>query len=620
LKLRFQLLQGLPGSLPWECRLPEGYSLEFHSGRQFCQDCGGTLQRVRSSIRQPVGLMLGRPHVRLIEQQCTRCRQADSLDAYFQEVPPRGNYAFDLMVEVGLARHVKHQQDEEIRKQLQQRWGLDLPASSIGLLADSFLDGLAAVHQAHAPTLRRRLEEDGGYAMHVDGTCEAETDVLFAAIAEPHGWILEIAKMTSENKREIGKLMERCCERFGHPLAVVRDLSPNIAQAKAESIPQARDLICHYHFLETVGKKLCEKPHSKLKANIRRLKIASALKSIRHDLVHCSRKGDSLSATQIEQFLSHPEEIGKMDLVTSRRLVAYLTLRWLDDYKADLQGEYFPFDLPQLAFYRRGVKLAKMLREWVEDPGFPQRELSTFNTVSRHLGSLLDDEEVVMSAARTEKAEKMFTELRKVLRLSSRPSQTILRQRGPQEDRNAATQIQKRLEVWRDRLQKQHDQERDKERRADQAIVLQYLKKYETQLVGHVIELAGGRGPLVVRRTNNPAEHRFGSMKQGVRRKVGLKKLTRQIQAMRPEALLVRNLANQEYLNLVLDGTLENLPSAIAKQWGIAQAIRKSRKQATSDHPMPTTKKQLRNPLLLDNVKQLMAILVNMTSNKLQRA
>ena len=620
MKLRFQLIQGSSGRLPAACQLPDGYSLEIASGRQVCQHCRGPLRRVRTSTHRPVGLMLGRPHVRLIHQQCVRCGQADSLEVYYQEVPPRGNYAYDLMVEVGLARQRDHRQDGEIQSDLQTRWGLSLPASGIGLLADSFLDGLAAVHQAGGPALRRQLDQDGGYAMHVDGTCEAETDVLFTALAEPRGWMLEAATMTSENTGEISKLMRRCVERFGNPLAVVRDLSSNIANAKREAIPEARDFICHYHFLENVGNKLCQQPHAKLTTGLRRLKVCPALRSIRKDLVRWSRKGERLSTDQIEHLLSHPDQIVDLDAVALRRFVAYLGLRWLDDYKADLHGEYFPFDLPQLAFYRRGLQLGEMLRELVALPGFPERELSTLNTIAGHLGSLRDDVEVVAAAARLEKAAVLFEELRKVLRLSSRPGRRLLRQRGPSEGPKVAEQMQKRLDDWRDRLRQRHDREPDEQKRADQSTVLKYLEKYEQQLVGHVIELEGDRKPLVVQRTNNPAEHRFGSMKQGVRRKVGVKKLTRQIQAMRPEAFLVWNLSNREYVNLVLDGSLANLPSSIAKHWDLAQAIRKERLQPTTDHPMPTTKQQLRHPQLLGNVKQAIAKIVEMTAKETRAA
>jgi hypothetical protein len=560
--------------------------------------------------------MLGRPHVRLIHQQCSVCGQADPLEAYYRHVPRGGNYAYDLIVEVGLARFRDLRQDAEIESHVRRRWGLSLPASRVGMLAHSFLDGLAAVHQAHRAVLRQRLAQDGGYSMHVDGTCEAGTDVLFTALAEPRGWTLEVAKMTSENRQEISKLMQRAVERFGKPLAVVRDLSVNIEKAKREAVPEARDLICHYHFLENVGEKLCEKPHSKLGTALRRMKLRPSLKSIRSDLVRWSRTGERLSRTKIDQLFSHPEDIEQLDAVALRRFVAYVLLRWLDDYKADLQGEYFPFDLPNLAFYRRGRKLEEMVRQLVSSSDFPQRELSTLNTIARHLAPLRDDAEVVAVATRLEKSGAMFEELRQVLRLASHPGQRLLRGRALSQGRQVAKQMPQRLETWRDRLQKRHHRERDEDRRADQATVLKYLKKYEHQLVGHVIEVAGRPEPFVVLRTNNPPEHLFKSTKQGVRRKVGAKKLTRQVQAMRPETLLVPNLADPEYVNLVLEGSLANLPSEMAKHQQAAQAIRKQRLAPTTDHPIPITKKQLRQPQLLGNIKKALEKIIQTISKK----
>jgi hypothetical protein len=609
LKLRFRLLQDFPGLLPENCQLPEGYTLELTSDHDRCHYCAGRLRRVRTSTHYPVGMLLGRPRVRLIHQQCLLCGRADSLEVYYQQVPPGGNYAYDLMVKVGLARFVDQRQDAEIQADLKREWGLSLPASSIGLLSHSFLDGLAAVHQAHAPALRRKLEEDGGYALHVDGTCEPGTEVLFAAIAEPCGWTLETAKMASENQVEISNLMRRCLDRFGEPLAVMRDLSPNIQQAKREAIPQARDLICHYHFLENVGEKLCEQPHAKLTNVLRRLKVRPALGSLRKDLVRWSRKGVALSKSQIDQLLSHPEEIVGFDLVTLRRFVAYVLLRWLDDYTADLQGEYFPFDLPSLAFYRRALQLGKMVSELVAAPNFPSKEFSTLNTIARHLASLREDPEAVAAAERLEKASALFEELRKELRLSSLPGEPLLRGRGPTESRETVEQTQNGLEAWRDRLRQRQEQEPDGHKRADQAIVLKYLQKYEHELVGHVIERKGHE-PLVVQRTNNPVEHRFSATKRGVRQKVGAKKLTRQVQALRAEALLVWNLDDPDYVNLVLNGSQANLSSAIAKNWHLAQTIRQQRLAPATNHPLPTTKKQIRNSKVLDNIKKIVTKIV----------
>ena len=100
-------------------------------------------------------------------------------------------------------------------------------------------------------------------------------------------------------------------------------------------------------------------------------------------------------------------------------------------------------------------------------------------------------------------------------------------------------------------------------------------------------------------------EHRFGSTKRKLRRKVGSKKLTRYMQAMRPEVLLSPNLDDASYVDIVYGGNLENLASTFSACWSTAQTIRRERRQAKTSHPMPTTKQQLRRPQLLENIKQL---------------
>lgn len=616
MNLRAELVRRLTGALPPGGQLPEGYRLELVSEREECQICGGRLRRIRTSTHHPVGLMLGRPRLRRVEKECVRCGQNDSVDVH-QFIPVQGNYAYDLMVEVGLARLCDLRQDAEICQQLQRRWGLSLPLSAIGLLVDSFLDGLAAVHRAHAPVLRRQLERDGGYALHLDGTCEPETDVVFAALAAPRQWTLQVGKMTTENARAVGQLVARVVEHFGTPLAAMSDLSKNIRQAKQDVIPQVRDLICHYHFLENVGEKLCQKPHAKLTNALRRVKTRAALRSLRKDLVRWSKRGSSpLTAGQIERLLSHPNEAANLDAVMLRRLVAYVLLRWLDDYGADLRGEYFPFDLPSLAFWRRGRQLSKWLEGVIDSDGFPHRAFSTLETMARHLAPLRKDAELVAAAERLEKAEALFEELRQVLRLTHSPQEPLGRGRELAESREEVEGIAAGLKDWREALRERMSRETDKDQRSDQRTVLNYLETYHEQLVGHVIPLEGHAEPLLVSRTNNVLEHRFGATKKDLRRKVGTKKLTRYVQAMRPEALLVANLDDPVYLDLVCGGSLAYLPVRFAEHWHLAQTIRNERQQPKKDHPLPTGKKELRRPELLDNLRQLVATIVKRETAK----
>ena len=79
---------------------------------------------------------------------------------------------------------------------------------------------------------------------------------------------------------------------------------------------------------------------------------------------------------------------------------------------------------------------------------------------------------------------------------------------------------------------------------------------------------------------------------------------------MRPEALLVWNLTDPQYVQLVLDGNLANLPAAIAAHWQAAQVIRQQRQTPPAEYPIPTTKKQIRDPSLLNTIKTIATTLI----------
>ncbi len=260
--------------------------------------------------------------------------------------------------------------------------------------------------------------------------------------------------------------------------------------------------------------------------------------------------------------------------------------------------------MPSLAFYRRARRLGQWLKKLLATKNFPRQDFSTLATILRHLSALEEDTAAVAAAERLEQAAALFAELREVLRLNSSPEH-LLRGRGPTETRAEIEAVPERLKQWQEVLRARIACETDAERRRDQKVVLDYLETYRQQLVGHVIPLEGHAEPLVVSRTNNLLEQRFGSTKQDLRRKVGTKKLTRYVQAMRPEVLLLPNLADAKYVDLVLGGSLANLAAAFSEHWPLAWAVRHDRHQSKTGHPLPTTKSQLRRPGLLETIMQL---------------
>lgn len=594
MKARHRLIQNAGAVMP-AAKLSKHYDLELSDGRTLCDCCQVPLRRQRVSIHYPVGLLLGQPRVRSVQKQCRRCGRIYVSEAYAELVPRHGNYAFDLIVEIGLARFLRHRQNLEIQKELDARWGVHLPCSTISELAQSFLDYLLAVHQARIPELKAQLQQAGGYVLHVDGTCEAGTEIVFNAVAGNCGWTLASCKMRTEDAAQIEGLLRCCVEDFGKPLAIVRDLSAQIEAACQRAMPEIPDLICHYHFLLNVGIKLCDKSHTKLNACMRRLKIRPALCSMRHDLVRYSKQKTSLTSQQIEQLLSNPGQIAGIDPLQERRALAYILLSWLDDYESDLHGEYFPFDLPCLALYRRYRVAYQWLLKTIPSNDSPNQSYSSMKTIMRHLASTMEDKELTTAAERLEKSASLFKELREVLRLTPNDCEhrPVLRQRRIVDNPLLALQRENLFMKWKECLYARLAAESDSDCIEDLTIVQNYLQKYQGKLIGHVI-VNGQSQPFTVPRTNNLSEHRFGRMKQGLRRKLGTKNLVQHVQAMRSEECLAYNLNFPGYLDIICGGSLDHLALSFAKNWKAGQSIRLNRRQKTINHPIPLKKKCLR--------------------------
>lgn len=553
--------------------------------------------------------------VRSVQKQCPVCHQMYCSEDYPELVPAFANYSFDLIVEIGLARFLRYRQNEEIRHELKQNWGLQLPCSTISELAQSFLDYLAAVHQAHIPELRERLQQDGGYALHVDGTCEAGTEILFNAVAGNRGWTLAGCKMATEDATQIAGLLRLCVEWFGLPLTLVRDLSVQIETAHQQVMPSVSDLICQYHFLENVGMKLCEKHHAKLTNWLRRLKIRPTLSVMRRNLVRSSKRKASLTSAEIDNLISHPEQANHLDAVQTRRWLAYALLRWVEDYGADLQGEYFPFDLPSLALYDRYQALHAQLGRILPTMDSHDQAFRTLESIQRHLTAVLQDAEVVETAQRLKKAAGLFNELREALRLTANRCQPLLHQRSVADGPVLARHREEYLRKWISQLKQRRASEQDPDLSTNFGVVLDYLEKYSGKLTGHIITLQDQRQPFVVQRTNNLSEHRFGRTKQGLRRKLGVRNLSRYLQAMRPEEFLVDNLRCPDYLQIVCGGSLDNLASEFARNQQAAQLIRSQRKEETSNHPIPVKRKNLRDKNFLLTVMHVIGQLVSKKSD-----
>jgi len=99
-------------------------------------------------------------------------------------------------------------------------------------------------------------------------------------------------------------------------------------------------------------------------------------------------------------------------------------------------------------------------------------------------------------------------------------------------------------------------------------IILTHVGKYNDELWGHDIQVSDQDGNIVMRvadRTNNVCEQDFGKVKSDEHRASGRKNLGLNLFERPASASLVQNLSNEQYVKIVCDGSLHNLPRLFAQ-------------------------------------------------------
>jgi len=518
-----------------------------------CPVCASPLRVYKTRTRQVITLEAG--SFRAIEtlKQCAHdpTHPLMGSEALARRVLHRQRYGYDLIVHVGCARYLHNKQREEIRTELQQQRGIVLSTGSLSHLCDRFLTHLEALHHGRVPQLRAALGE--GYPLHIDATCEHGKGGLFVCMDGWRGWVLVAGRIASEHEDHLRPLLEKTTSLFGEPVAVVRDMGTGGAKAVAalreRGIP---DLICHFHFLAAVGKKLFEEPYRLLRKLLKASNVRTDLRELLRDL-------RQYSATSPSQ--------GRFGKGVIREELLALVL-WVLEGDGSKDPPY-PFALVHLAFYQRCREALQRAPGWVQGTWTrPERR------AIEQLGVLIRrfDAEARFSTAviRLENGWQAFCELRDVLQLSNTElPRADVRQRqrelAPLEARRMG-EIEAALQAYRvelgERIARSHNP--GSSSTSPSAVIQRYLDRYADHLFGHPTRCdEDGVMVAIVERTNNVLEHFFGDEKQHLRRRLGRANLGRDLEDQPAQAALAANLRHPDYVR-VLCGSLDNLPAAFA--------------------------------------------------------
>ncbi len=532
-----------------------------------CAVCDGGMN-VQKTIRRTVRTLT---HGSFQAQEtifvcASRCQKQNHLvtarsSSLAQLLVPHCTVGYDVLVYVGCQRFLHYRQREEIRTDLGKRYGIVLSTGEISALGRRFLVYLKALHKKRAPALRAALEADGGWPLHIDATGEDGRGTMVTAWAGWRNWVLSAWKAPTERAEFILPGIERVAAEFGAPCAIVRDLGRAMTEAAAQYVQSRKKpipvLACHQHFLADIGEDLLEEEHNQLRAGFRQIRLLPRLRAFVRQQGRHLGESIGLGREALDRWLeetgrTHDLPKGVGGIVAVRSMA-----QWVLDYHDEGSGLGFPFDLPWLDLFCRGLQLLAAVRTFRRTVPADTPIRKALETLERMLRPLEGNQPplLLIQDALSKRAD-LFHRLRAVLRLEEKnPTAKKL------------DQIQAALQHLEASLRsKRPERGPAKDTRGAIDLILAHLDRHGPHLWGHAIRIprrAGG-GIGLVARTNNGLESLFHTIKHGERRRSGRKILTQDFEVLPPAAALATNLHHADYVTLVC-GSLERLPEAFAQ-------------------------------------------------------
>jgi hypothetical protein len=486
--------------------------------------------------------------------------------------PHRCTFGYDVIVYVGYAVFVHCRSEKEIIKELAAR-NISISDREIGFLGKKFVTYLAVAHRESRQQIRKAMALRGGYILHLDGTCEADSPHLFSGLDGIAELVLDNVKLPSERAEFLIPFFEQIKEQYGDPIALVHDMGKGILSAIAKVFPDKPDFICHFHFLRDIGKDLMEDEYKQLRNRLKKHKIRGLLRqmarSLEGSVIQDRRAMEALKASMKKG--GDVTSFGEMPAVC-----AFALIHWAFDTSAQLNGYGFPFDLPHLLFYHRLKAVYALVEAIRKTPLRYEKTHRPLHRLFRSIKQVMDDPALRKSATRLDERVDVFDTLRKALRIALPEGKNGLNDDGDDTDMKT---IEEKVKGFREQL----TSDRKLSEKDEYKKMIQQIDTYWEKLFADPIAVHTPKGVLFIQpqRTNNILERFFRDLKRRARKKTGTISLNKTLKTILSDTPLVKNLDNEEYLNIILDGcvTLEQRFARIDSDI-VVQELKKNKKEA----------------------------------------
>ena len=261
-----------PGNL-----FPIVQTITFRPESDSCLRCSTPTKVLKTTTKPVATLAIGAFIAREVQCYCPRCGLVHGSGELRRLVAERCNIGYDVLAYVGEAFFLESCDNEHIMECLREK-NITISRSEVSYLAKKFIVYLALLHKEVRKETRAFLSMNGGYILHLDGTCEGESPHLISVVDGITEIVLDNAKMPSENAADLIPFLKSVQEAYGEPVAVVSDMGKAIMAAVNDVFENVPLFICHYHFLKSVGKELFGEENDTIRKRLKHHGIQGALR------------------------------------------------------------------------------------------------------------------------------------------------------------------------------------------------------------------------------------------------------------------------------------------------------------------------------------------------------
>jgi hypothetical protein len=556
---------------------------------------------LNTTTKPAATLAIGQFLAREYHYYCPRCGFVVGSEELRGLVPERCNIGYDVLACVGEAFFLNSRDNEQIVLSLREK-NVFVCRSEISYLAKKFIVYLALLHKKVQKETRSVLSLNGGYILHLDGTCEGESPHLISVLDGITEIVLDNTKVPSENADDLIPFLKGIKAAYGDPVAVVSDMGKGILAAIREVFKNVPMFICHYHFLKGVGKELFGEENDTIRKRLKNHGIQGALRRRVRTLNNIATSPPEL----VETFLSgiETEDILKARTLEGfTQMVVHTLLEWALEGKNQGQGRGFPFDQPYLIFCQRLATVYTLLGQFSQAGLFKsKKERRLYSTIRRDLQPVTRDSVLKRTAATMQEKVDVFGRLRAAMRITLPENKRGLNDSGELCDMKT---IEKEVTKFIRRLSKDKNCMKDK---AYQKMIGQINKYWDMLFCDPiVVETKAGKIIIQPQRTNNILEQFFRTLMRTYRKKNGFQAMERALKAMLKDTPLIMNLRNKDFMDILLCGK-KNLAQRFADV--DEEEVRKQmRKSTESENPVSAKLKSIvRAPTFPESLTFLMGV------------